>query len=1237
MIGGQPPSRFPQPGPVGGPPRLPVFSSQPPAGGGPAPPRMLAPPPGTGSAPSPVPANATLGSGLLSPPTELPIPFHGQAQYSHQVGATMKITPNPTPNNSEPPSQRSSRDPSPVNEQTFDAMEGQFSPSQGASSPRPGSRGSNRGSPFPGPGTPGSQSPFLPGQGKGTPPPSGQTMTPPPRPGMGGSPGVGGAPPPGSSVGTRPPGPPALGQPRPGYNPMAPYPGSGFQPGAPPRPPGPPTGVQGYPPGPASGPGPYHQGPPGPPGQGSGLQGPPPSGPQPGPFNLGHPTSGQGSGPPSAPYSLGPPRPGQGPPHAGPPSGPFQGPPTGPLQGPPTGPPSGPLQGPPSGPPSGPFQPGPAAGASSGPVNMGRPVPGGQAGGFYQPPPPTSQGMMAGPPFGPPSGPTGPMGPPAGPTGPLSGHTGPPSGLTGGASGPRGPYSQPGPGQGYPQPGPGQGYPQPGPGQGYPQPAMGAVNNLAGDFNKMGVNDSQRTINLMQEKRLIPPDGLETARPSLYHDHKRVNCNPDVFRCTINAIPQTSSLLNKSRLPLGILIHPFKDLSQLPVIQSSVIVRCRSCRSYINPFVTFVDQRRWKCNLCFRVNDLPDEFSFDPVTKSYGDPQRRPEIRSATIEFIAPSEYMLRPPQPAVYLFVLDVSFNAIETGYLRMFTQTLIEELDRIPGDARAQIGFICFDRSLYFFNLSEGLSQPQMMVMPDLEDVFLPCPDSLMVNMHERRDMVMELLNQLPTLFEGNQETGNALGSALQAAFKLLTSTGGRVTVVQTTLPTVGPGALGNREAASKNASLNVCNLGPASDFYKKLALDCSAQQVAVDLFMLNGQYADLASVSCISKYSAGCVQYYPAFHTLRNPAMTDKLESDLRRYLTRKIGFEAVMRIRCTRGISIHTFHGNFFVRSTDLLSLPNVNPDAGFGMQMSIEENLTESSNICFQAALLYTSSKGERRIRVHSLCVPVTNQLSDVFGAADQQAIASLLAKMAVDRTISSSLEDARDAMMNACQDMMNAYATQIPAGQRAGALMAPFSMRLIPLFTQAMLKSVALRLSANIRVDERVFAHLLAKCLPSAHLIQTFYPHLYPVHGLNDQEVVEHNKENSPKAPRLQLSSANVDRHGVYVMDQGESMYLMVGGAVPDSFCQSVFNAPNFTAIPEGLTDLPELENPTSERLRSFIGRLMDSRPGGVSFLVLREDSKARHLFFQYMVEDRTENSKSYYEFLQFIQQKVKG
>lgn len=33
------------------------------------------------------------------------------------------------------------------------------------------------------------------------------------------------------------------------------------------------------------------------------------------------------------------------------------------------------------------------------------------------------------------------------------------------------------------------------------------------------------------------------------------------FRCTLTNIPQTQALLNKAKLPLGLLLHPFRDLT----------------------------------------------------------------------------------------------------------------------------------------------------------------------------------------------------------------------------------------------------------------------------------------------------------------------------------------------------------------------------------------------------------------------------------------------------------------------------------------------------------------------------------------------------------------------------------------------------------------------------------------------------------------------------------------------------
>ncbi|CAI9716328.1 transport Sec24A-like isoform X1 [Octopus vulgaris] len=764
----------------------------------------------------------------------------------------------------------------------------------------------------------------------------------------------------------------------------------------------------------------------------------------------------------------------------------------------------------------------------------------------------------------------------------------------------------------------------------------GGMAGITGGMSNLSTKDTiSDVVDLIQQRKLIGPEGVETPINCLPYEFSKTNASPEIFRCTLNAVPQTSALLTKSRLPLGVIIHPFKDLTQLPVITSTVIVRCRSCRTYINPFISFVDRTRWKCNLCYRINDLPEEFSFDPVSRTYGDPQRRPEVRSSTIEFIAPSEYMLRPPQPAVYLFVLDVTYNAIETGYLTVVCKTLLAELEKLPGDSRTQIGFIAFDRAIHFFNLAEGLSQPQMLTVSDIDDIFLPLPDSLLVNLHESHDLVQDLLQQLPQLFANNMETGNALGATLEASYKLLSPTGGRITVFQTCLPSAGPGALQVREDISKS-NKNIPNLGPATDFYKKLALDCSAQQVAIDLFMLNTQYADIATVACASKYSGGCVYHYPSFHTVRSPPMTDKFESDFARYLYRKIGFEAVMRIRCTRGLSIHTFHGNFFVRSTDLLSLPNINPDAGFGMQMSIEESLNESNTACFQAALLYTSSKGERRIRVHTLCLPVTTELSAVHAGADQQAIAALLAKMAVDRTLSSSLGDAQDALIIAAVDALSSYASSQSSASRIGNLLCPYSLRLLPLYVLSLLKSKAFR-SSHVSLDERVCAMEQCKTLPMCYLLQKIYPNLYPVHNLDDEHVTDRGGNSVPWAPVLQLSAANLDRHGAYLLDVVDSMILFIGGAISDRFCQDVFDKPDFSSLCDGLTSLPERDNPTSERLHLFIYSLMDSRPYGCSFIILREDSKRKNLFFQHFVEDRTESTMSYYEFIQHIQKQAKG
>lgn len=147
-------------------------------------------------------------------------------------------------------------------------------------------------------------------------------------------------------------------------------------------------------------------------------------------------------------------------------------------------------------------------------------------------------------------------------------------------------------------------------------------------------------------------------------------------------------------------------------------------------------------------------------------------------------------------------------------------------------------------------------------------------------------------------------------------------------------------------------------------------------------------LSNVGTLAKYTGGQVYYYPNFQSTIHG---EKLRHELARDLTRETAWEAVMRIRCGKGLLLmilpsksplytHTYviclcwkyanvlllvillgvrftsyHGNFMLRSTDLLALPAVDCDKAFAMQLSLEETLLTIQTVYFQVALLYPSA------------------------------------------------------------------------------------------------------------------------------------------------------------------------------------------------------------------------------------------------------------------------------------------
>lgn len=138
---------------------------------------------------------------------------------------------------------------------------------------------------------------------------------------------------------------------------------------------------------------------------------------------------------------------------------------------------------------------------------------------------------------------------------------------------------------------------------------------------------------------------------------------------------------------------------------------------------------------------------------------------------------------PPTYIFVLDVSKPAIDTGYLALATSTIknVIESKLLPGGERTRISFITYDSSVQFYNLRPTLKQPQMFVTTDVSEIFLPQPEDMIVNLSDSYDLVMNLLDNLPTYFSKNSSIDSCFVAALQAANLVGNSIGGKVIFFQ------------------------------------------------------------------------------------------------------------------------------------------------------------------------------------------------------------------------------------------------------------------------------------------------------------------------------------------------------------------------------------------------------------------------------------------------------------------------
>jgi protein transport protein SEC24 len=742
--------------------------------------------------------------------------------------------------------------------------------------------------------------------------------------------------------------------------------------------------------------------------------------------------------------------------------------------------------------------------------------------------------------------------------------------------------------------------------------------------------------------------GSVTNLPSLAEIDLSIQCDPSFLSCTVNKLHVSQVSAASTRIPLGVVCKPMagdvgttNDRIEVVDFGTTGIVRCKRCRTYVNPFVSWIDNgRRWRCNICGMLNDVPTSyFSHLDANGHRRDRDQRPELSRCSVEFVAPGDYMVRPPQPPVYIFVIDVSSTSSQSGMLESCVRAIKESLDDLPGLPRTQIGFITFDSSVHFYNLKASLAAPQMLVVSDLQDIALPLPEDLLVNLQDSRKVVDALLEALPNMFAQNAVNVSCTGPAVLAGKKIIQHIGGKLCLFQSSLPTIGEGSLKVRDNPRALGTDKEHMLLTAEDtWYKNNAIDFSRLQVSVDTFLFSPQYTDLATISQLSRYTAGSTYYYPGFYSRVDGK---KFERELRHCLTRATAFEAVMRVRATRGVRISNYYGNYFIRGQDLLALPCCTSDSTFALDLAYDEPTLAAQVITIQAALLYTSSNGERRIRVHTQILPVTQSVPDVVESIDIDCVVNLLLKQAVEIAIKTGFENARSRVHQLAVEMLRGCRPQLmgsgygipgqygqPQQQSQDATM-PASLQLLPLYAMAIQKSLALRGGAEIRIDERAFYHQLALNMDLEEAKVFVYPRLFSLHdmppeaglpaddGIEDESlVVGPFKIKLPYI--LNLSHERLSSEGVYLLENGFEMIMRVGRNTSSAILQSLFGIPSIDGVDLMSLELQVEGSDLGSRAKAVVVGLRADRARYLQLRIVREgDGHAEAYLARFLVEDR--------------------
>ena len=718
------------------------------------------------------------------------------------------------------------------------------------------------------------------------------------------------------------------------------------------------------------------------------------------------------------------------------------------------------------------------------------------------------------------------------------------------------------------------------------------TNPFSNNLEKKGSNNPKNNIN---PNNIIENNLNNSIIKKEKHLYQKYNCSSYYINPITNIFPRNKKINNQLPFFLGINFSPLNlNGNEIPLInyyQENNFPRCKNpfCHAYISPFTKLIQNgEKYICHICNFINQT-DTFFSQKLENNYNN---NIELCNSSYEFITSKAYWgKKNPNKSFFIFVIDTSLHSINSNFLFSVIESLKDAINNniIFNYSFTKVSFITYNNNIQFysFNQKSNQTQPQILNITD-EEPFLPIIlDNLIFDLEKEKEKILQIIDCISTQYLNNNNLNNIIRDSnkifdsIKSAYLIGEKLGGNIFLFSSSnninkLPKMN----GQTNNDINNKELFYYSPNDKNQL-RQIGLLLTKSNLSIDLFVNCDKVINLITLNQLCEYSNGTIHLFKNYNYDEDYF---RLFNQIRKCLSRFNVYEGEMRIRFSHRYKIQNFFtptliSNINNNTAKVFVCPSINNEQSYQITIDFNDNINDNNNnnnnndindelndydnyLFIQSALLYSYGDGTKRVRIHNLSIPLSENINDIFNGINSESLICMFMKMGIDKTFKiKSLSNSYSFM----QTTFNYFITSFYKLCYQKELTQ--NLENLPIYFLGLLKNKIYNIKEienKYDIDISNYYRIRIQKIPNEEILPFIVPNIYPLHKLlYEQNLGLINKDtgiiNLPEIIPPKFSS--LENNGFYLIDNGFYLILYFRKLTDTQIIKSFFQVENLDNI----------------------------------------------------------------------------